>query len=357
MSRKIAKPQAEQAARNVARATISDVARDANVAIKTVSRVLNNEANVKPATREAVLKVIKALNYSPNLAARGLAGGKSFLIGLLYDNPSPHYMNAVQMGALARCRAEGFHLLVEVCTPETKNVAQQILTMIAQTRVDGVILTPPLSDNAAVMEVLRRDGVPYVAIAPPKLSEISLCVHMDDHRAAYDMTTYLLKLGHKQIGFIKGHPKHGAASFRYNGFRKALADHGIKYDAALVKQGYFSFESGVECARSFLKMARVPTAIFAANDDMAAGAIAAAHQNGLSIPNDLSIAGFDDTPVASLTWPSLTTVHQPIAEMAAAAAELLLVAIKERSRASRVSSATRFPHEIIVRASTTAPRK
>ena len=355
----MAKPPTEQRARGGGRLTISDVARDANVAIKTVSRVLNNEANVRPETRERVLKVIKALNYSPNLAARGLAGSKSFLIGLLYDNPSPHYMNSVQMGALARCRAEGFHLLVEVCTPETKNVTQQILTMIAQTRVDGVILTPPVSDNEAVLEVLRRDRVPHVVIAPPKLSDVSLCVHMDDQRAAYEMTAYLLKLGHKRIGFIKGHPKHGAASQRYDGFRKALADKAIKLDPSLVKQGYFSFESGVECAEAFLKCGKLPTAIFAANDDMAAGAIAACHQHGLSIPDDLSIAGFDDTPVASLTWPALTTIHQPIVEMAAAAADLLLAAIKERSRApsSGVAFSKHFQHEIIVRASTAAPRK
>jgi LacI family transcriptional regulator len=345
--------------RSASRATINDVAREANVAIKTVSRVLNNEANVKPATREHVLRVIKSLNYSPNLAARGLAGSKSFLIGLLYDNPSPHYMNSVQIGAMTRCRTEGFHLLVEVCTPETKNVTQQILTMIAQTRVDGVILTPPVSDNDAVLEALHRDGIPYVAIAPPKPGDIPLCVHMDDFRAAYDMTAYLLKLGHRRIGFIKGHPKHGAASLRYNGYRKALADHDIKLERELVKQGYFSFESGVDCANILLRESRIPTAIFAANDDMAAGAMAAAHQRGLSIPDDLSIAGFDDTPVASLTWPALTTIRQPIVEMAAAAADLLLAAIKERHRtkAATIASAKRFQHEIIVRASTAEPRK
>ena len=344
--------------RTVTRATINDVAREANVAIKTVSRVLNNEANVRPETRERVLHAIKALNYSPNLAARGLAGSKSFLIGLLYDNPSPHYMNGVQIGALARCRAEGFHLLVEVCTPETKNVTQQILTMIAQTRVDGVILTPPVSDNEAVLEALRRDGMPYVAIAPPKLSDVPLCVHMDDLRAAYDMTTYLLKLGHRRIGFIKGHPQHGAASLRYNGYREALSDHGIKFERTLVKQGYFSFESGVDCANALLQGPGLPTAIFAANDDMAAGAMAVAHQRGLSIPGDLSITGFDDTPVASLTWPGLTTIRQPIVEMAAGAADLLLATIKERHHAGTpaVALATRFQHEIVLRASTAAPR-
>ncbi|HUB85681.1 MAG TPA: LacI family DNA-binding transcriptional regulator [Rhizomicrobium sp.] len=335
-----------------------DVARGADVAIKTVSRVLNNEANVRPDTRERVLKVIKALNYSPNLAARGLASNRSFLVGLLYDNPSPDYMNGVQLGALARCRAGGFHLLVEICTEETGNSANQILSMIAQTRVDGVILTPPVSDNPVILQALARDEIPHVLIAPPKPSGDMLSVHMDDRRAAYDMTSYLISLGHKRIGFIKGHPKHGAAKTRFLGFRDALKEHRIEMKDSLVSQGYFSFESGVESARELLGQSRMPTAIFAANDDMAAGVIATAHKMGISVPEDLSVAGFDDTPVASITWPSLTTIRQPIVEMAGAAADLLLARIKNRGRRpSATPSSQQFQYELVKRASTVSPRR
>jgi LacI family transcriptional regulator len=340
------------------RMTITDVAREADVAIKTVSRVLNNEANVKTATRDRVLKAIKALNYSPNLAARGLASNRSFLIGLLYDNPSPHYMNGVQLGALASCRAEGFHLLVEICTEETADSAHQILSMIAQTRVDGVILTPPVSDNIVVLKALERDAIPHVLIAPPRHRDDMLFVHMDDRRAAYEMTSFLISLGHRRIGFIKGHPKHGAAKTRFLGFRDALKDHRIEVKNTLISQGYFSFESGVTSAKELLKQRHRPSAIFAANDDMAAGVIATAHKMGISVPGDLSVAGFDDTPVASLTWPPLTTIRQPIVEMATAAADLLLARIRHRGRrTTAMPCSQQFQFELVVRASTASPRR
>jgi LacI family transcriptional regulator len=343
--------------RNNGRVTILDVAKRADVAIKTVSRVLNNEANVKENTRARVLRAIKELNYAPSLAARGLAGTKSFLVGLLYDNPSPYYMNSVQVGALQRCRDAGFHLLVEFCDADTKGSAQRVHSLITQTRLDGVLLTPPVSDNTTVRNVLNRDGIAHVVISPPTLEHGVSSVHMDDRRAAFDMVEHLISLGHSKIGFIKGHPQHGAAKVRLNGYTDALRAHGIEYNPALVVQGLFSFESGYQSAQQLLTGSSRPTAIFAANDDMAAGAIAAAHELGISVPDKLSVCGFDDTPVATITWPALTTIRQPIVEMAAGAADLLLAQIRAGSKEPKTISSHSFRHDLIVRGSTAQPAR
>lgn len=340
------------------RTTISDVAREAGVAIKTISRVLNNEASIKASTRERVLKAIKMLKYSPNPAARALAGSRSFLIGLLYNNPSAYYMDCVQEAVLGVCRRNGYHLLVETCSAEPKQMPQDVRAMIAQTRVDGVILTPTVSDNPLVLAALRREKVPHVVIAPSPPRGRSRSVHMDHKGAAYEMTAYLLDLGHRRIGFIKGHPQHSAAALRYEGYCEALAARGIGLDSGAVMQGYFSFDSGHASGRALLQVVDRPSAIFAANDDMAAGCIAAAHELGLAVPEDVSIAGFNDTPVALITWPTLSTVHQPIMEMAAGAANVLFanIAAKKQQKRPTNSTSRQFDYRIIVRGSTAPPR-
>lgn len=333
--------------------TIHDVARRAGVSFKTVSRVLNNEANVSSETQEKVRKAINALQYSPSIAARVLAGNRSFLIGLLYDTPSSYYTHSVQIGALEKCRNAGFHLVLEKCNGEARNAAAAVLTNIRHTRLDGVILTPPLSDNATIRKSLDAQDIPYVLISPPKLEVGVSSVYMDDRQAAFDMTRYLISLGHKRIGFIKGLSRHGAAMLRLLGYQEALKNSGIKLDERLVKGGNFRFQSGADAADQLLTQKDRPTAIFATNDEMAAGAVATAHRLGISIPRELSVAGFDDVPYASITWPALTTVRQPIVEMGAAAAGLLIAEIqsKKTELAERAPSIS-FEHEIKVRAST-----
>lgn len=333
--------------------TIHDVAKRAGVSFKTVSRVLNNEANVSAEMQERVREAISALRYSPSLAARVLAGSRSFLIGLLYDTPSSYYTHSVQMGALEKCREAGFHLVLEKCNSEARNVATEIIVTIRHTRLDGVILTPPLSDNQAVRESLAEQKIPHVVISPPKLEPRLRSVYMDDRRAAFDMTQYLVSLGHKRIAFIKGLPQHGAAMLRLLGYRDALKSSGIKLDEALVKDGNFRFQSGADAAERLLGLKSRPTAIFASNDEMAAGAVATAHRLGVSIPRDLSVVGFDDVPYASITWPALTTVHQPIVEMGAAAAGLLIASIQSKKDApTDCAPSISFQHEIKLRGST-----
>jgi LacI family transcriptional regulator len=335
------------------RVTIHDVAKEAGVAFKTVSRVLNNEANVSLETQERVRKAIKALDYSPSIAARVLAGNRSFLIGLLYDTPSSYYMNSVQIGALERCREAGFHLILELCNSEARNAVPSILATIMNTPMDGVILTPPVSDSQAIRDALVRHNILHALISPPKLLHNVSCVYIDDRRAALDMTSYLISLGHKRIGFIKGHARHGAANLRLLGYQDALKINGIEPSETLVKSGNFRFESGVDAAEQLLRQVVPPTAIFAANDEMAAGVVTAAHRFGFAMPENLSVAGFDDVPYASITWPALTTIRQPIGEMASGAAGLLLGQIQSKKNSSPdVISSISFQYEMKIREST-----
>ena len=333
--------------------TIHDVAKKAGVSFKTVSRVLNNEANVSAETQDKVRKAISALQYSPSIAARVLAGSRSFLIGLLYDTPSSYYTHSIQMGALERCCDAGFHLVLEKCNSDARNVAAVTLVNIKRTRLDGVILTPPLSDNQAIRETLVEQKIPHVLISPPKLEPGISSVYMDDRQAAFDMTQYLISLGHRRIGFIKGLSRHGAAMLRLLGYEDALRSSGIKLDEALVKDGNFRFQSGADAAEQLLRQKERPTAIFASNDEMGAGAVATAHRLGISIPRELSVVGFDDVPYASITWPALTTVHQPIVEMGAAAAGLLIGGLQSRKTdPAGPAPSISFQHEMKIRGST-----
>ncbi|WP_286875070.1 LacI family DNA-binding transcriptional regulator [Marinimicrobium sp. UBA4509] len=312
----------------MAKATIDNVAALAGVSIKTVSRVVNKEPNVRQATRDKVLKAIDELDYRPNLSARSLAGNRSYVIGLLYDNPSANYVIDVQDGVLSTCRSQGYDVLIHPCNHQDPDIGREIRDLMRQTRIDGVILTPPLSDVMPILEVLKERQLPFVRIAPTIDKPISPYVETNDAEAAYDMTCELIALGHERIGFVAGNPDHRAVSHRFEGYRAALVENDIPLDEALVVQGFNSFESGEEAADVLLALEQAPTAIFAANDDMAAGVMMVAHQKGLRIPGDLSVAGFDDTPVAHQIWPSLTTVRQPIQAMAQKATDLLLKQLK-----------------------------
>ncbi len=330
------------------RKTIHDVARAAGVAIKTVSRVLNDEPNVRPETRARVLAAAEMLHFQPSLSARSLAGRRSCLIGLVYENPSANYLVDLQHGAMARCRQEKFRLFVHQCSGRDEELTRDVLGLIDQTHVDGLIVSPPLSESAHLIAALDERKLPFVRIAPNDLDHDSSYVDMDDAGAAREMTEYLIGIGHRRIGFIIGHPNHFASSRRLAGYRDALERHHIAYDAGLVKQGYFTFESGFDVARELLRLPAPPTAIFASNDDMAAGVLLAAHELAVPVPERLSVAGFDDTYIARVVWPRLTTVHQPTYDLAFSATDLLLQAIKNGG----TRKTARLPHKLILREST-----
>jgi LacI family transcriptional regulator len=341
-------------------ATISDVARLAQVSIKTVSRVMNREPGVHPDTRALVEKAIAELRYRPKQSARSLAGARSYLIGLLYYDPSAQFVAGVQQGATLRCREAGYHLVVESLHDDAPDLREQVDRMVSALRPDGMILTPPLCDNPEVLRALRESRTPCVLVSPGRHARGEAkdvpSVRMDDVRAAEETTNLLLSLGHERIAFVKGLPTQAASALRHQGFLRAMKAHGVPVDESCVVAGRFDFDSGVEAAHHLLSLAEPPTAVFASNDDMALGVLAAAQALGLSVPTELSIAGFDDSPASSLVWPALTTVRQPKAEMARAAVEMLIAARSGAFDALAGNDLHRvLAHELVVRDSTSAP--
>lgn len=328
------------------RANIRDVAARAGVAIKTVSRVLNDHPYVSADTREKVERAMQELGFKPSVAARILAGTKSNQIALIYDNHSPYYMHQIQSGCWERCHDEGVRLLAQPVNVDDPDVGEQVRGLISETHVDGIILSSPVTDCGPVLRALEAMNVPFVRISPGTNHALTSSVFMDDAQAADDMTTHLVNLGHRRIGFIKGHPNHMASDERLFGYRRALDRAGISFEPSLIADGLFDFDSGTEAARHFLSMDKPPTAIFASNDDMAAGVLAVAHDRGIDVPGQLSVAGFDDTTLARTVWPPLTTIRQPMFELADTAAQLLL--------GGGDITHKRLPHALIERRSTAA---
>ena len=305
------------------RARIQDVAEKAGVSMMTVSRVLNQDEKVSDKTRQKVTEVVKELNYRPNVSARRLASSKSFFIGLLYDNPSASYVSKFLLGALKRCRASGYHLVVDEAAQDVQETLASVNDLIEVTQVDGMILLPPVCDMPEVIETLKASKVPFIRIAPDSDLTSSPYVCLDDYQAAFEMTENLIKQGHTKIAHIIGHPNQGASRLRYQGYLDALRSNKIVVPPEYIEQGYFTYKSGLTAATNILALEDKPTAIFASNDDMAAAAIAAANMKNISVPEQLSIVGFDDTQLATTVWPCISTVRQPIQEMAELSIKLL----------------------------------
>jgi LacI family transcriptional regulator len=336
--------------------TIEDVARSAGVSAMTVSRVINHGKNVRESTREAVLAAIEKLNYAPNTAARSLAAGHATHLGLLYANPSAAYLAQFLIGALHAARSAGVHLVIESCESEDADEQAEVTRRFATSDVEGVVLPPPLSESQPIMAELDALGIPVVTVAMGAPNDHNLNVRIDDRAAAMEMTRHLLDLGHRNIGFIKGHPNHVASHDRYQGFCDALSEAGLDASAAPAEQGYFSYRSGLTAGERLLARPDRPTAIFASNDDMAAATVSVAHRLGLDVPDDVSIVGFDDTALATSVWPELTTVKQPISAMAEAAVELLIAALRgNRAGSPRKFTERVLSHAMIIRESSRPP--
>lgn len=311
--------------------TIDDVAKAAGVSIKTVSRVVNREPNVRAATKEKVDAAIKELNYRPNQSARGLASRRSYLIGLIYDSPSPNYLANLQAGMIEACRESHYGLSLNPVSYHAPDMVDSVIHWARQAFVDGIVITPPLTDSAPLMAALREEGIPCVNLSSTGAGGMP-AVLIDEVEAAYQMTRHLIEAGHKAIGFIKGHPDHYASACRYTGFKKAMDEEGLALSNDYIAQGFFDFASGREAASALLALSKPPTAIFASNDDMAAAAIYEAHSRKMDVPGDLAVAGFDDTPLSRQVWPGLTTVRQPIRAMGRQAAEALMDAMNPEGR-------------------------
>jgi len=339
------------------KATINDVAAHAGVSIKTVSRVINNEPSVRPATKKKVEDAVKALNYQPNLAARNLAGSRTYTIAFIYDNPNAYYVIDMQNGILNACKARGYELLIHPSNSKSASVHDELKNLVEHSKVAGLVLTPPFSETPAVIETLQDLDVDYVRIVSKTadVKDQDNCIQVDDSAAAFDITRHLIGLGHKRIGFLCGGEEHISTHSRLDGYRLAMKEAGLPIDESLILKGEYSFDSGVQGAKALLGSDNPPSAIFASNDEMAAGALFAARLMNLDIPSQLSIVGFEDSPFSRQTWPKLTTAHQPNNEIAKCAAALVLSKARgktssENASASKEAGIQReFTPELVVR--------
>lgn len=339
---------------NGADATVYDVAQQAGVSAMTVSRVINQRSNVSTKTRDKVNAAIAALHYRPNLAARAARTG-TLHIGLLYSNPSAAFLSEFLVGAMDQCSQSGAHLILERC--DSAHTQRKAIATLIAAGADGILVPAPLCDSRSALKQLKELDMPTVALATARPAPGVSAVRIDDYQGALTMTRYLIGLGHKRIAFIQGDPKHTPAQLRYQAFQDAMAEAGLPVPAERVAEGLFTYRSGLEAARQLLAARKRPSAIFASNDDMAAAVIAVAHGMRLQVPEDLSVCGFDDTPVATTVWPELSTIRQPIADMARAAVTMLVDDIRQRRAGEERSVEHRLMEFTLVERGSSAPFK
>ncbi|MDP9422195.1 MAG: LacI family DNA-binding transcriptional regulator [Pseudomonadota bacterium] len=336
--------------------TIDDVAKAAGVARVTVSRVLNNGPNVRPQTRDRVQRAVKELGYSVNLQARALASGVGRQVVLVHahnpdQEPNSYYHAALELGALRACSSLGFDLVTRSVDPDGDETARFLSAIIDRERPVGIIVSPPFSDDLDLLREARRLGARIVAISAGEgAHDLVPGVGIDERAAGRLVGEFLLSLGHRRLGFVKGPEEHRAAAIRYLGFTDALEAGGVT-EQPWVGQGDFTFKSGVEAAERMLREMPNVTALACANDDMAAGALLALHRHDVNIPSDISVTGFDDTPMSEIVWPPLTTVRQPIKLLAERAVYMLLDADRAPALPARYEL---IEHKLIIRESTAA---
>lgn len=320
------------------RPTIEDVAALAGVSIKTVSRVVNREPNVRDATREKVERAIAQLGYRPNPSAQNLAAHRAHLIVLIYDDPSAYevpssgYIINMQEGALRACSERGFELLIHPCNYRDDNVAGELQELIGRVRPAGIVLAAPLSNMPAIVDAVRATDAPCVRLSTGSENGKEYVVATNDREVSAEMTRYLASLGHQRIAFIAGNRAHKAVANRLEGYKDGLEEAGLSFPTELIARGDNSIGSGERCAEQLLNLEPRPTAIFCANDDMAAGAMRVATRLGLKVPDELSIVGFDDISLARQIFPALTTIRQPLGSMAEEATLALIDGAQGRPR-------------------------
>jgi LacI family transcriptional regulator len=334
---------------------MQDVAKLAGVSPMTVSRVINRDARVSEKTRTRVTAAIAELNYVPNQAARRLTGQHTFRIGLLYIHPVASFLTEFMVGLLSHSSHDNVQLVVEKCLGEEHSLLHA--KRLIANGVDGIILPPPLGDSTELLALIAQSGLPAATVACGEPDARFCGVSIDDFQAAHAMTSHLISLGHQRIGFILGNPHQTASALRLKGFRAAIEDHHLPQADELITQGMFTYRSGLDAAEHLLGLAQRPTAVFASNDDMAAAVVAVAHRLSLDVPGDLTVAGFDDTALASSIWPELTTVHQPVAAMAETALQCLTDQIRaEREGVAGLPEHVVLAHSLVRRQSDAAPR-
>ena len=313
--------------------TIKHVAAEAGVSLQTVSRVINNGPNVRQEVRDRVAAAVSKLGYVPSIAAQRMGGSRSYLLLALNDRDrtiegwrsgeGADWVDQMLLGGMLQCAEAGYRMIFELVDTHSSHVEREVQAAISALHPDGVILTPPHSDNPMITELLVRMGMPFARIGSMEAGE-GFAIAMDDQAAAAAATSLLLDHGHRRVAFITGSDEYALSGARLDGYRQAVSARGLPDDDALIGRGDFTFASGVTAMEGFLAMADRPTAIVASNDQMALAALRVALRHGLKVPQDVAIVSFDDTPIVRFASPPLTAIVQPIAGMTAAAARLLI---------------------------------
>jgi LacI family transcriptional regulator len=336
-----------------AKPTINDVARLAGVSKKTVSRVINRSPLLNEATRLKVEKVISGLGYVPNPQARALALRRNFLIGLIHDNPNAQMVLNMQQGILEALQGTDFEMVVRPVDRTSSMMLEDVRNFLERQRLFGVVLLPPISENDALARLCDDVGCRYVRMGSAQLDDAQHMVASNDREAVREATEHLIQQGHALIALVEGPDGFRSARERRLGFEDALKAAGIALPRSLIARGNYTFETGVSAANHLFDLSPRPTAIFASNDEMAAGVVFAARERGISVPDELSVIGFDDTPIAAHIWPPLTTVRWPIVSMARAAARKLVGDVVGGLAAGEQPS--ELPSTLVKRASVAPP--
>ena len=336
--------------------TIKHVAADAGVSLQTVSRVINNEPNVRPAMKERVQESIDKLGYVPSIAAQRMSGSRSYLILAINDRDRTiadwraregrDWVDQMLLGGMLTCANYGYRLLLELVDTHNDHVERELGAAISALQPDGVILTPPHSENPLITGLLAERGIPVARIGS-EMEGPGFAMTMGDRHNAHLATDHLIELGHERIGFIAGPDEFSLSAWRVEGWQQAMEAAGFSH-VGLYEQGDFGFESGIEAATALLERDDPPTAIIASSDQMALAALEVARRKGLDVPRDLSLVSFDNSPILRFTHPPLTAVDQPISATIARAVELLIWSRKNKPPSSPID----FPGELVVRAST-----
>ena len=335
--------------------TITDIARLAGVSKKTVSRVINRSGQVKEETREKILKVVAEHGYVPDPQARALALRRSELIAMIWDQPNPWYAVDIQLGILEGLTPTQYQLVIRHCNRSVRSLHNDICDLVQHQKFFGVILTPSISEDDELIGRLRQISCPYVRIAAVSLDAPENMVETHDYVGAAEAARHIAGLGHLRIAHIQGPSTFLSAKERLRGFRVGLAEYGLNIKKDYLLRGAYTFESGLRCGEELLALPKPPTAVFAGNDEMAVGVYQAVRRAGLRVPDDLSIVGFDDSPIATRIWPMLTTVKLPIRLMGRMAAQLL-VSNNDRA-AMEPPPATSVMPSLVIRGSTAASRR
>ena len=336
--------------------TISDIADMAGVSKKTVSRVINNSPSVNEKTRTNIKKIIKDIGFVPNPQAQALAFRRSFLIALIFDNPSPQYIANIQRGILDALKDTRYQLVLHPCDRSEPYYHDKILSFVQQHNPFGLIFVPSVSEDLELSGKLKEKNCHFVRVASVDLKDPAVQIKTADAEGGKLAARHLAQLGHTRIAHIHGPELFMSTHERRAGFKTGLAEFGLKLDPSLTLEGAYTFDSGVECAIRILRDKNRPTAIFAGNDEMAVGIYFAARKAGLRIPEQLSVIGFDDTPMVARIWPAMTSVRSPIRDVGFDAANLLIESDK-RDRTKDPKHPKTVELNLIIRESTSPPKE